>query len=96
MGKTTPTLAAVTLSAVLSFLPYLIVITLKVSGLKFKDTTSSTGDTLYAVCVRSWLVANVANPLIYYHVNPRFRQAVRGLVGTAARACCSVLAARRS
>jgi hypothetical protein len=84
-------LAAVTLSAVLSFLPYLIVITLKVAGARFKDVTSSTGDLLYALCVRSWLVANVANPLIYYHVNPRFRQAVRGVLGHALRSCCQAL-----
>ncbi|KAK7450674.1 hypothetical protein BaRGS_00039919, partial [Batillaria attramentaria] len=76
MGKTTLMLSIVTLGAFLGYVPFLTVIVMKTSGARFQDVTSSTGDLVYMICIRSFVIHNVINPFVYFYVNPRFREKV--------------------
>ncbi|KAL8607466.1 hypothetical protein ACOMHN_004440 [Nucella lapillus] len=91
MGKTTVMLALVTLSTVICFVPFLTVIVLRTSGSKFQNQTSSTGGLVYMFCIRSFLLNNLVNPVVYFYVNPRFRQRVRGLFCWVGHRCLSQL-----
>ncbi|ESO87728.1 hypothetical protein LOTGIDRAFT_166315 [Lottia gigantea] len=80
-GKTTRMLLAVTLCFVFSFLPFFIVVIIR-SHLKdaFYTSMNDFQSVLTSIFIRSYLVSNAVNPIIYGILNTHFRQEVTKLM----------------
>ena len=71
--RTTIILAIVTLTAVLGFLPYLVVSLLNNFGNHFQYGMPAAEDLLFEFCAKSYFLNCAANPIIYSVMNPTFR-----------------------
>ncbi|XP_050406737.2 orexin receptor type 2 [Patella vulgata] len=87
-SKTTVCLVSITLAAILSYVPFLTVQTVRTSGKYFQTTVTPSGeyyhygnsaavDLLCTFCVKSYLLNTAFNPIIYSVMNPKFRAKVR-------------------
>ncbi|XP_046377418.2 G-protein coupled receptor 84-like [Haliotis rufescens] len=79
-GKTTVMLFAITMVYILSFLPFLIIgiIRLRI-GAKFYPNLSGPEEVAVNLFLRSYLVNNCANPVVYGLCNSQFRKEFRDL-----------------
>ncbi|KAK6181552.1 hypothetical protein SNE40_009383 [Patella caerulea] len=86
-SKTTACLASVTLAAILTYVPFLTIQTIRNSGKFFQTTVTPTGeyyhygdsaavDLFCTFCVKSYFLNSAINPIIYSVMNPRFRDNV--------------------
>ncbi|ESO98549.1 hypothetical protein LOTGIDRAFT_239028 [Lottia gigantea] len=77
-GRSTVMLFAITVMYVLSFLPFLIVVTIRTAiGEDFYQQLSPHREILVNIFVRSYLINNCANPIVYGLCNSQFRKEVK-------------------
>ncbi|XP_050406870.2 neuromedin-U receptor 2 [Patella vulgata] len=72
-GRMTTIFLAVTISFVLSYVPYLVVKILKTNQFYFNSSESMTELLIYNFCVRSTFLSNAINPVIYGLLSKKFR-----------------------
>ncbi|CAL1547202.1 unnamed protein product [Lymnaea stagnalis] len=86
--KSTLMLFAITLVFVVSFLPFLVVISIRQQrGPEFYQRLSAAEEILVHIFSRSYLVNNCANPIVYGLCNVQFRRQVKQLFAEAGRLC---------
>ncbi|KAK6180806.1 hypothetical protein SNE40_008792 [Patella caerulea] len=72
-GRMTTIFIAVTISFVLSYVPYLVVKILKTNEYCFNSSENRTELLIYNFCVRSTFLSNAVNPVIYGLLSKKFR-----------------------
>ncbi|KAK6167670.1 hypothetical protein SNE40_021642 [Patella caerulea] len=79
-GKSTLMLFAIAVVYLLSFVPFLIVITIRtICGEQFYDNLSKGEQVVVNIFIRSYLFNNCFNPVVYGLCNSKFRQEVRDI-----------------
>lgn len=74
MKKYTMLMLAITIAFVLSFLPYLGLVTWRTLEQEHEESNMSVSAVVaYNLFIRSWLLSSVVNPMIYGFFNPDFR-----------------------
>ena len=81
VSRTSSIMALIAVTWVLSYMPHVILVMLEIHIKEFRQELSSTGDVLFQLAVRSYLLNNAVNPIIYGVFNMRFRRELGRLVG---------------
>lgn len=76
-GRTTLILFIVTLIFVLSFVPYLAIVTMRYIKIDLIRTMTPTQMTIYNLTLRSYLLNSAVNPIVYCFLNRQFRMKVK-------------------
>ncbi|XP_050407434.1 uncharacterized protein LOC126822537 [Patella vulgata] len=80
-GKTTRMLLTVTILFFTSFLPFFIIVILRTRlGVEFFFTLNHAEFVFVGIFIRSYLVSNASNPIIYGFLNDNFRNQVKKLL----------------
>ena len=84
-AKTTRMLFAISLVFVASFLPFFCVVMARAAqGRRFLASLTDAGVVVVSILIRSSLISNAANPIIYGLCNKQFRTECQGLLAR----CC--------
>lgn len=86
--RTTVVLFAVTVAYVISYLPFLILMTVRSVKKDFEDNLSSAEEVLFKFCVKSYFINNAINPIIYSFFNINFRKDARKMIKRIFGCCC--------
>ncbi|XP_071171136.1 neuropeptide S receptor-like [Mytilus edulis] len=77
--RTTVILGAVTLAFIIGYLPYLMIMAVRTLVTDFEDNLNAAADIGIKFCVKSYLINNAINPIIYCFLNQQFRNDVKKL-----------------
>lgn len=81
VSRTSSIMALIAVTWVLSYMPHVILVMLEIHIKEFRQELSPTGDVLFQLAVRSYLLNNAVNPIIYGVFNIRFRREIGRLIG---------------
>ncbi|KAH3740003.1 alpha-2A adrenergic receptor-like [Dreissena polymorpha] len=87
--RTTVVLFAVTVAYVISYLPFLILMTIRSVKKDFEDNLTPTQEVLFKFCVKSYFINNAINPVIYSYLNINFRKDAQKMLTRILSACCT-------
>lgn len=87
--KYTIIMLSISIAFIVSFLPYLGLVTWRTLAVKYEvDLLSDSGLIAYQIFIRSFLISSAVNPLIYGFLNNEFRQFVTTLFRKCCCCCC--------
>ncbi|GAB1603676.1 cholecystokinin receptor type A-like [Argonauta hians] len=77
--RTSSIMALIAVTWVLSYMPHIILVMLEIHVKGFRKTLTPLQDIFFQLAIRSYLLNNAVNPIIYGVFNMRFRREVRRL-----------------
>lgn len=91
LRKYTVLMLLISMAFILSFLPYLGLVTWATLQSKYEGEILSKSELVtFNICLRSWLISSVVNPLIYGFFNTDFRLFVSSLLRNCFCCLCGV------
>ncbi|KAL4234503.1 hypothetical protein ACF0H5_006146 [Mactra antiquata] len=86
--RTTVVLFAVTVAYVISYLPFLILMTIRSLKKDFEDNLTPAQEVVFKFCVKSYFINNAINPVIYSFFNINFRKDAKKMIMRIFGVCC--------
>lgn len=78
--RTSSIMALIAVTWVLSYMPHIILVMLEIHVKGFRETLTPLQDIFFQLAIRSYLLNNAVNPIIYGVFNMRFRREVRRII----------------